>query len=103
MQTLQKTTKSIEVTKMAFSEETKRIVFERQGGRCGNPDCGKQLVWGNRGCNGGRGAWEAHHKVPVSRGGSDSPSNCIILCYDCHQRPQASYGKKKSGFPDLIY
>ncbi len=71
---------------MGFSEDTKRRAFERANGRC--EICGKQLVFGNRGRNGGRGSWEAHHKRPRSEGGSDTIKNCMVLCYQCHQQPQ---------------
>lgn len=27
-----------------------------------------------------------HHVVPKSRGGSDEPSNLVLLCLDCHSR-----------------
>lgn len=87
---------------MAFTEETKRRAFERAGKRC--ELCGKQLVFANRGYNGGRGAWEAHHKIPHSQGGSDIISNCMILCYDCHQRPQNALNRKsKDPVRDMLW
>ncbi len=79
---------------MPFAEDTVRQAWNRAGGRCEctrtthghGSRCNKQLVWNNRGRNGGVGAWEAHHKVRVESGGSDALSNCEILCWDCHSR-----------------
>jgi hypothetical protein len=39
--------------------------------------CNNQLVWENRGKIGKHGCWEAHHIVA---GGTDTVSNCEILC-----------------------
>jgi 5-methylcytosine-specific restriction endonuclease McrA len=79
---------------MAFSNETVQQAWKRSGGKCEctrimHPHqgrCNKELVWENRGREGGRGAWEAHHKVSVQSGGSDTLSNCEILCWDRHKR-----------------
>lgn len=49
------------------------------------------LSYDNRGKDGAWGAWEAHHKVSVVAGGSDTLSNCEILCMDCHKKT-GSYG-----------
>jgi len=76
---------------MAFSDEVVRRAWSRAKGCCecrrkthGHPygRCNKQLVLANNGRT-GRGAWEAHHRV---RGGSDTLSNCEILCWDCHSK-----------------
>jgi hypothetical protein len=80
---------------MAFSEEVVRQAWKRAGGKCeckrslhshSNGRCSKELVFENRGREGGRGAWEAHHKVSVSAGGGDTLSNCEILCWECHKK-----------------
>lgn len=84
---------------MAFSEETKRLAFDRAMGRCEckrstcnhGSRCNKLLVFENH-TEGQRGAWEAHHKVAVSVGGDDSLSNCEVLCLDCHKNTK-SYGR----------
>lgn len=77
--------------RMAFSDFTVRWAWQRAGGACecrrithghSYVQCNKQLVWSNRGRD-GRGAWEAHHKNSV---GTDTLSNCEILCWDCHKR-----------------
>jgi len=78
---------------MAFSDSVVLDAWKRAGGKCectrtthGHVGrCNKQLVWENRGRD-GRGCWEAHHKTSVAAGGSDSLSNCEILCFDCHTK-----------------
>jgi len=79
---------------MAFSDEVVEQAWTRAGGKCEcrrtthehTGRCNKTLSWENHGCaNGGWGAWEAHHRVSVDSGGSDTLSNCEILCCDCHQ------------------
>jgi len=74
---------------MAFSEETKRRIFDNAGGKC--EKCGKQLVFGNR-TEGERGAWNAHHKTAVSSGGKDIASNGKALCIECHKSTY-TYGR----------
>ena len=80
---------------MAFSEETVSQAWQRAEGKCEcrrsahnhtYVRCSKELVWENRGRESGRGAWETHHKTSVESGGSDSLSNCEILCWNCHSR-----------------
>ncbi len=34
----------------------------------------------------GEGAWEAHHIVPESDGGSDKLDNCAVMCWSCHSK-----------------
>ena len=76
---------------MAFSQDTVIQAWNRAGGYCEcrrkSHDhyyvrCNKTLSWGNRGRE-GWGCWEAHH---INSQGSDSLSNCEILCWDCHSR-----------------
>ena len=78
---------------MAFSDDTIRQAWSRAEGKCEcrrsthshlYVRCNKILSWGNRGRESGIGAWEAHHITSVQSGGSDSLSNCEILCWDCH-------------------
>jgi 5-methylcytosine-specific restriction endonuclease McrA len=68
---------------MAFSEQTRRKIFDNAKGKC--ESCGKQLVYQNH-TEGEPGAWEAHHKTAVRSGGSDAPSNGKALCLDCHKK-----------------
>ena len=74
---------------MAFSEVTRREIFQNAHGRC--ESCGKQLVYSNH-SEGERGAWEAHHKVSVKSGGNDCASNGKALCLECHKATR-TYGK----------
>lgn len=76
---------------MAFSETVKAQAFTRSGGRC---ECQRQHQGLSASHHGGRcsttltrlgGRWEAHHKVAVIAGGSDTLSNCEVLCLTCHQ------------------
>jgi 5-methylcytosine-specific restriction endonuclease McrA len=50
-------------------------LFERQHGRCANPNC---MAVGVR--------LEIDHIMPVSRGGSSDPHNLQLLCHDCNDR-----------------
>jgi 5-methylcytosine-specific restriction endonuclease McrA len=78
---------------MSFPESVVKEAWKRAGGRCECKNtthnhyrrCNKQLTWENRGRE-GRGAWEAHHTVSVDSGGSNTLSNCEILCWDCHTK-----------------
>ncbi len=85
---------------MAFPNSVVEQAWKRAGGKCEcrrkicghGTRCNKQLVWENRGGEGVRGAWEAHHVTAVSSGGSDTLSNCEILCQDCHKNTE-SFGR----------
>lgn len=85
---------------MAFSDTTVKAAFSRADGRCecsrktcGHlSKCGKKLNWTNRGKDYASGGWEAHHITAVSSGGSDSLSNCQILCMNCHKNTK-SFGR----------
>lgn len=87
---------------MAFSNAVIQAAWNRSGGRCectrktcghaGNPRCVRILNWYARGNDYAPGGWEAHHKVAVASGGSDTLSNCEILCISCHKKT-GSYGR----------
>ena len=47
--------------------------------------CGVSLRQASRGRE-GEGAWEAHHIVPESEGGSDKLENCAVMCWSCHSK-----------------
>jgi len=77
---------------MAFSDETVKKAWDRAGGKC---ECertrhnhptphNKTLRWESRGSSGPLG-WQAHHGISVDSGGTDTLSNCEILCWDCHK------------------
>ncbi len=82
---------------MAFSSDVINQAWQRSGGKCecrrtshghSYVRCNKELVFDNRGRE-GRGAWEAHH---VNSNGSDTLSNCEIICWDCHKKT-GSFGR----------
>jgi hypothetical protein len=54
-------------------EELRQIVLERDGYRCVN--CGDGIQ---------DSILQAHHIVPLSKGGSNKISNLATLCKDCH-------------------
>ncbi len=86
---------------LGFSDDVILQAWQRAGGRCqcelkgcGHTGrCNKSLVWENRGKEGKRGAWEAHHITAQSaKSSTDTLSNCRILCLDCHKNTR-SYGR----------
>ena len=74
---------------MPFSDEVVEAAWKNADGKCER--CGKSLSKGNRGEEGARGAWEAHHKTSVAAGGGNTVSNSEILCLDCHKASR-TYG-----------
>lgn len=84
---------------MAFPEDVVLKAWRRSGGRCECKNtthghsgrCPKQLDWDTRGEEEMPGGWEAHRIVSIERRGSDTLSNCKILCCDCHKKTQ-TYG-----------
>jgi hypothetical protein len=75
---------------MAISEETRKALYKRAGGRCEctmsvcshhpkGQRCSHSLV---------PGSWEAHHRV---RDGGDTLSNLIAMCATCHKNTR-TYG-----------
>ena len=67
----------------AFDGNTKREVYERQGGLCANPDCPHKGEILNIA------AMEADHITPWKEGGRTVASNCQLLCRDCNRRKGA--------------
>lgn len=67
----------------AFDENTKREVYERQGGHCANPEClRKDEVLDIS-------EMEADHITPWRDGGRTTADNCQMLCRDCNRRKGA--------------
>lgn len=69
---------------MAFSEETKEKAFARAGYRC---ECERPSHTGHTGrCakSTTKSTGECHHKTAVASGGSDTLSNCEVVCKECH-------------------
>lgn len=76
---------------MPISEEIRRELFRRAGGRC---ECTMSVCSHHRSgqrCPHGlhSGSWEAHHRWA---GGGDTLSNLIALCATCHKNTR-SYGR----------
>lgn len=70
---------------MAFPDSVVDQAWIDANGHCER--CSRDLMKSSRGLETVMG-WEAHHKTA---GGSDTVSNCEILCQDCHKKTQ-SYG-----------
>lgn len=68
---------------MPFTPLIKGLALVRCNNRCER--CQRALVTGR---------YEFHHRHAESLGGSDSLSNCEVLCKPCHQNT-ASYGRPK--------
>lgn len=88
---------------MAFSDTVVKLAWNRSGGRCEccrsshlhslySDRCNKLLSWNARGIDNSPYGWEAHHRTAVSSGGTDTLSNCEILCIECHKKT-GSYGR----------
>jgi len=78
---------------MTFPDNVILEVWKRAGARCEcrrkehnhlGVRCNRILIWKERGREGPK-AWEAHHKTA---GGLDTPSNCEILCWECHKKTE---------------
>lgn len=64
----------------AFDDNTKREVYERQGGHCANPDCPRRDEVLDIS------EMEADHITPWKEGGRTVAENCQMLCRDCNRR-----------------
>lgn len=61
----------------AIPAEAKRAVLARQGDRCANPECDREIFL------------HFSHGVPHARGGSREAENLERLCYTCHRMRDA--------------
>jgi 5-methylcytosine-specific restriction endonuclease McrA len=70
---------------MAFSEITKIEALKRAGNRC---QCVRPSHMHGGRCKTAltKGSAEFHHKLAVASGGSDTLSNCEVLCRTCHAK-----------------
>ncbi len=77
---------------MAISDETRRALYRRAGGRC---ECRMRVCDHRAGirCHRSlaRGYWQAHHR---SRTGGDTLSNLTAMCATCHKNTR-TYGRPK--------
>lgn len=67
----------------AFDDNTKREVYERQGGHCANPDCPRHDHIFDIS------EMEADHITPWRDGGRTIAENCQMLCRECNRRKGA--------------
>ena len=61
----------------AFSDNQKRVAYERQKGVCNNSECSKECDISEM---------EADHITPWSKGGKTVQDNCQMLCQECNRR-----------------
>lgn len=62
------------MSRREFPESVKVAAFQRCGGRCEGPDCGKKLIPGH---------FRYDHRIPDFMGGEPTLENCQCLCDDC--------------------
>lgn len=68
-----------------FTELTQLEALRRQGNRCGS--CGEKISALGRPGQVDHKYGEiahAHHMKHCQHGGTNDPSNCVVLCYSCH-------------------
>jgi 5-methylcytosine-specific restriction endonuclease McrA len=63
-------------TRLPVPDDVKRVVFERDGGRC--VECGSNFNL------------QYDHIIPVARGGATTVENLQVLCADCNRRKSDS-------------
>ncbi len=68
---------------LSFSDDDLNGIYDKTGRYCYYR--GKKIDWSNYGHPGEKGSWEVDHKVPISRGGSDSFANLVPACPDCNR------------------
>ena len=78
-----------------FSSEVEQITLKKQGSRCNNPDCRKQV-----GVVKGRMVFFEYDHIDGNPSNNE-PSNCQVLCKNCHQlkteRERNSRGTTSNG------
>ena len=83
-----------------FPDDVVEAAWKRSGSRC---ECTREHSWHkgrrcpqtlkkeHRGDDTKSTGWETHHKTSQASGGSDTLSNCEILCMRCHKATR-TYG-----------
>ena len=74
---------------MSFSESVIEEAWQRQSGKCAH--CCKELIQWNHDV-GVTGAWHAHHRKPTHLLGTDTITNCVILCINEPENCHFNYG-----------
>lgn len=67
-----------------FTEADKRQAYEKQEGKCSNPDCRKECT---------REEMQADHIEPWKWGGLSVQKNCQMLCHSCHKEKTKMQGR----------
>lgn len=70
------------MSRLRYTEDELNYIYEKTDGYCYY--CGKKLSFQNYGIHGAKGSWHVEHKVPVSKGGTDSMNNLVPACIDCN-------------------
>lgn len=68
---------SAELKSRRFNQGDIRTAYERQRGKCNNPECNKSCAIKDM---------EADHKQPWAWGGPSVLDNCQLLCKPCHRK-----------------
>ena len=79
------TVPSIAPHKTGIPNETRKMVYRRDGFQCAM-------------CSDTRGL-QIHHVIHRSLGGSDFPDNLVTLCWKCHA---VAHGQRFDDYPDYI-
>ncbi len=69
--------------RISCPEDIQRVIFDRSNGVC--PLCGDSIYFSSR-QKGDRGAWNIGHKVPLTKGGTNSVKNLHAICWDCNNK-----------------
>ncbi len=64
-------------TRRFFNQTERNIIWDRQNGRCANPDCRNPVLL--------RSATHFDHVIPWADGGKTEVKNGQALCANCHE------------------
>ena len=77
--------------KRSVSRALRKKIFMRDRGVCCAPGCGNSSFL------------EIHHVTPLSKGGSNDPSNMALLCSCCHRHIHEGRLVLKGSYPELKF